>query len=425
MPQKTTVRKEDVATWPRPVRQAIDSIAVALGAVLMLVRARAAESLSPLVRAFADRDAIFQDRELLRREADILRSRDADTPPQHRSHYPPESRLAILQLMRLRHWTVEQTAKRFAVHTNTIRHWLKEFNQSPTAPLFTGAAPFNKLSEAAQWLVHEIRALCPEPEFGTRQIAARVVRAGISLSRSSAQRILRKPKPPRPPAPAKAEQKSEPAVPYHILRPTSPNRTWHLDLATIDILWMRFYVAALLDGYSRKLLALCVYCDAPTTANMLALVRAAIREFGAPRFLVTDHGTQFRSRFRQAVKRKGVAHVQGRVRSCQFNGKLERWVRTFRIWQRVTLFAWRLPSIQRKLDIYREWYNHERPIFGLGCRTPDELWAGAACPAQAAVPLRETDPLKPALDIHRFAYRGDPNLIQLAIRIVRSVKRSA
>jgi len=198
---------------------------------------------------------------------------------------------------------------------------------------------------------------------------------------------------------------------------------------------MRFYVAALLDGYSRKLLALRVYCDAPTTANMLALVRAAIREFGAPRFLVTDHGTQFRSRFRQAVKRKGVAHVQGRVRSCQFNGKLERWVRTFRIWQRVTLFAWRLPSIQRKLDIHREWYNHERPIFGLGCRTPNEIWAVAdslpgeaiakSGPAQAAVPLRETDPLKPALDIHRVAYRGDANLIQLAIQIVRSVKRSA
>jgi transposase InsO family protein len=428
MAEKPTVRKEDVVTWPRPVRQAIDAIAVALGAVLMLVRARAAESLSPLVRAFADRDVIFQDRELLRREADILRSRDADTPPQRRSHYPPESRLAILQLMRLRHWTVEQTAKRFALHTNTIRHWLKEFNQSPTAPLFTGAAPFNKLSQAAQWLVHEVRALCPEPEFGTRQIAARIVRAGIKLSRSSAQRILRKPKPPKPPAPAKAaplEQKSEAAVPYHILRPTKPNRTWHLDLATIDILWMRFYVAALLDGYSRKLLGLSVYRNAPKTSNMLVLFRAAVRRFGKPRFLVTDHGTQFRSRFRQAVKRMKVALVKGRVRSCQFNGKAERFFKTFRIWQRVTLFAWPTRSIQRKLDIYRDWYNQERSIFGFGCRTPDELWAGADSPVRAAMPIRENDPVKPALDVRRIAYRGDPNLIQLDIQIVRSVKRSA
>jgi hypothetical protein len=32
---------------------------------------------------------------------------------------------------------------------------------------------------------------------------------------------------------------------------------------------------------------------------------------------------------------------------------------------------------------------------------------------------------KPTLDVRRIAYRGDPNLIQLNIRIVRSVKRSA
>jgi hypothetical protein len=31
---------------------------------------------------------------------------------------------------------------------------------------------------------------------------------------------------------------------------------------------------------------------------------------------------------------------------------------------------------------------------------------------------------KPTLDVRRIAYRGDPNLIQLNIRIVRSVKRS-
>jgi transposase InsO family protein len=310
------------------------------------------------------------------------------------------------------------------LHPNTVRQWLSQFEQSPDAPLFSGAAPFNKLSEAAAWLVHEIRALCPEPEFGTRQIAAQIVRAGIKLSRSSVQRILRKRKPPKPPAPAKVEQESEPAIPHHILRPTKSNRTWHLDLATIEFCWLRFYVAALMDGYSRKLLALRVYRDAPTTANMLVLVRGAIRRFGKPRFLVTDGGSQFRSRFRNALKPVDV--VKGRRdRRCQFNGKAERFFKSFRIWQRVTLFAWRIPSIQRKLDIYREWYNAARPIFGLGCRTPDELWADADGPIHAALPIRETDPLKPALDVHRIAYRGDPNLIQLDIQIVRSVKRSA
>ena len=42
-----------------------------------------------------------------------------------------------------------------------------------------------------------------------------------------------------------------------------------------------------------------------------------------------------------------------------------------------------------------------------------------------AAPLRENDPLKPALAVRRVAYRGDPNLIRLNILIVRSVRRIA
>ena len=140
-----------------------------------------------------------------------------------------------------------------------------------------------------------------------------------------------------------------------------------------------------------------------------------------PRFLVTDDGCQFRGRFRGALK--PVTVVKGRQRPCQFNGKAERFFRTFRLWQRVTLFAWRLASIQRKLDLFRAWYNAERPIYALGCRTPDELHAGVL--AQRAEPLRENDPLKPALAVRRVAYRGDPNLIKLEVQIVRSVRRIA
>jgi len=42
-----------------------------------------------------------------------------------------------------------------------------------------------------------------------------------------------------------------------------------------------------------------------------------------------------------------------------------------------------------------------------------------------AEPLRENDPIKPALSVRRVAYGGDPNLISLDIRIVRSVQRTA
>ena len=58
-----------------------------------------------------------------------------------------------------------------------------------------------------------------------------IVRAGIQLSRSSVQRILREKEPAAPTVakPAAVENESR-VTPHHILRPEKPNRTWHLDL---------------------------------------------------------------------------------------------------------------------------------------------------------------------------------------------------
>ena len=95
----------------------------------------------------------------------------------------------------------------------------------------------------------------------------------------------------------------------------------------------RVHVAALLDGYSRKPLALKSYARTPTSIMMLALVRRAIEGFGRPRFLVCDHGCQFRKWFRERLElRSGVTPVSGKVRCPTSNGEVERLFRTFRGW---------------------------------------------------------------------------------------------
>jgi transposase InsO family protein len=239
------------------------------------------------------------------------------------------------------------------------------------------------------------------------------------------QRILREKKPPKRAAPnAPVVEPPDPAIPHHILRPKYINRTWHLDLTTIDFLWMRFYVAAILDGFSRKLLALRVYRDAPRARDMIRLVRRARRQFGKPRFLITDHGPQFRAEFKARMKSAGIILVRGRVQfSYRLNGKVERFFKTFRLWQRLTLFAWKLRSIQRKLDIFRDWYNTQRPMVILGNRTPEEMWRGDPIPEPT--PIRQNDPVKPAFAVRRTPYRGDCQLPRLVIHMIRSVQRIA
>lgn len=53
---------------------------------------------------------------------------------------------------------------------------------------------------------------------------------------------------------------------------------------------------------------------------------------------------------------------------------------------------------------------------------PEEVWTNQ--PAPDAVPLRAHEP-QPFIEVYRMDYGGDPELPQIAIRIVRSVQHAA
>ena len=124
--------------------------------------------------------------------------------------------------------------------------------------------------------------------------------------------------------------------------------------------------------------------------------------------MITDHGTQFRKRFRSAVESLGITHVKGRVRSPTFNGKVERLFKTLRQWQRLTLLPITLAGIQRRLDCFREWYNTYRPHQALVQLTPGE--AAQACKLPRPVPIRAGEELEPRISVVRLKCRGDPRL---------------
>jgi transposase InsO family protein len=119
--------------------------------------------------------------------------------------------------------------------------------------------------------------------------------------------------------------------PHHLLTPKRINRVWHVDLLSLQIIWLHFSVAAIRDGFSRRLPCLRVHRRTPRARDMAALVRRAAKHFGKPRLVITDHGTQFRRQFRSAMKKMGIIPVQTRIRAPYLNGKIERAFRTFRI----------------------------------------------------------------------------------------------
>ncbi|MEL6796501.1 MAG: DDE-type integrase/transposase/recombinase, partial [Planctomycetota bacterium] len=297
----------------------------------VFARTRMLDHASPIVRMMGQRDAAGHDAALLERELEIFRSQRRRKPAHQRSHYAPAERAKILEVMKLRGWSTKEAAQRFIVHPNTIRNWQKAVEDKLRAERMLGQPPWNRIHDGVRRLVHEIRSAFPEPEFGTRTIARHIVRAGINISRTSVRRVLRE-EPPKGPGSANGRSRVTTA-PRHVQHPTRPNQVWHLDITDLRVLWKRFEVAAIVDGFSRKIVALRAFDSRPTTSDLAELVeQTAAQSEGAPRFLVTDHGSQFRSRFRSRVQGLGLTHVRCQVRTWHLNAKVERVFRDLKHW---------------------------------------------------------------------------------------------
>lgn len=154
------------------------------------------------------------------------------------------------------------------------------------------------------------------------------------------------------------------------------------------------------------------------------MVRGAAGGDGeAPRYFVTDHGTQFRRRFRRAMTRSGITHVRCHVHTWHLNAKVERVFRDLKPWTRQAFLVPYVRSAQRRLDGYREWHTSLRPHAAHGTLTPAEVEGGSKLPEP--VVYRRRGGVKPRIRLHRRCVRGDPRLMYPVIRIVEHRREAA
>ena len=432
----------DAAAWPsegRIVMQeacALMTRAIRVGAE----RTRSHEKSVSLVGA----NAILQD--TIRRKDTIialLYCRLMDTAPRHRAHYSPQDRSIIMSLAAEKCWSAKEIAAALGIDPSTARLWLHEWRSQPDSTLFTGKCAWNFYDDALKDLVHRISALFPETEIGARTIANHILKAAIATSRSTVQRYLKQPAPRANPiadgsvpkilardsstAVSPSEPQSETSgqiESFHVLKPTRINHVWHVDFSTIKVFWFTFWTIVILDGFSRKLLAMKVSAASYTTASSLDVLKATLAQYGAPRFIITDHGSQFRETFAELVRglSLGIDVVRGPARHPEFNGKVERLFRTLKLWQRVAC-ALCVPNhdcIQRYLDRFRDWYNLHRVHQGIHGRTPEEAW----------MDVKRLDPVRyfaravliPIFIVRRGHFGGDHHLPLFDIRVSAKCK---
>jgi putative transposase len=166
---------------------------------------------------------------------------------------------------------------------------------------------------------------------------------------------------------------------------TRPNQVWATDISYIPMARGFVYLVAIVDWFSRKVLAWRVSISMDVSFCTEALEEALAR-YGKPEIFNTDQGSQFTSSsFTQVLKDHGIGiSMDGRGR-CQDNIFIER------LWWTIKHHYLYLHSFSCGSDLRRgltEWidfYNHGRGHSSLDDRTPDEVYYGLPHPfAEAA-----------------------------------------
>lgn len=218
------------------------------------------------------------------------------------------------------------------------------------------------------------------PFFGSRKIARTLKDEGIEVNRKRVQRLMRvmslestAPKPnTSKPAP------TNPVYPYLLrnLEVCRVNQVWASDITYIPMARGFLFLVAIIDLYSRRVLAWRLSNTLETSFCVEALEEALAR-YGRPEIFNTDQGSQFTSEEFTSVllEREVKISMDGRGR-CLDNVFVERLWRSLK-YEEVYLYAYETVTAARAgIGRYFEFFNNERPHAALGYQTPASFYDG-------------------------------------------------
>ena len=155
-----------------------------------------------------------------------------------------------------------------------------------------------------------------------------------------------------------------------------PNQVWAADITYLPMAQGFAYLVAILDLYSRKVLAFRV-SNALATDFCVDALQEALARYGAPEIFNTDQGSQFTDEhFTKVLATKRVRiSMDGKGRWID-NVFVERLWRSVK-YEDIYLHAYTTPrEVTVALKRYFTFYNVQRPHQNLDYRTPDELYFG-------------------------------------------------
>jgi putative transposase len=220
------------------------------------------------------------------------------------------------------------------------------------------------------------------PYFGSRRIRDWLEDRGYQVGRGKVQRLMRRmgltalyPK-----RNLSRRNQAHKVYPYLLkgLEIDRPNQVWAIDVTYIPMAKGFLYLVAIIDWYSRKVLAW-ELSNTMDTGFCLEALETALITYGQPEIFNSDQGSQFTSEaFTTQLK---AHHIQ-----ISMDGK-GRWVDNVfveRLWrslkyEEVYLKGYGSVAEARKsISAYLRFFNQERRHQSLGRRTPDQVYYESA-----------------------------------------------
>ena len=153
-----------------------------------------------------------------------------------------------------------------------------------------------------------------------------------------------------------------------------PNQAWAMDITYVPMARGFVYLVAVLDWFSRKILAWRLSTTLETGPCIEAL-QDAMRRHGKPEIMNSDQGSQFTSiEFIKTLKDAEIQISMDGKGAWRDNVFVERLWRAIK-YEEVYLRAYDSVSAAREsLDLYLAFYNSRRPHSSLDGQTPDQAY---------------------------------------------------
>jgi putative transposase len=217
------------------------------------------------------------------------------------------------------------------------------------------------------------------PFYGWPRMTAYLRRLGLAVNHKRIQRLMRTmglqavyPKPR-----TSATARDHKIYPYLLgaVAMSRPNQVWSTDITYVRMAKGFMYLVAIIDWWSRYVLAWQLSNTLDVAFCLEALDMALVQ--GCPEIFNTDQGVQFTSlAFTSRLERAGVAiSMDGRGRALD-NIFVERLWRTVKYEDIYLKDYATVPALEAGLERYFMFYNHERLHQSLAYRTPAEVHMG-------------------------------------------------